>query len=86
MRLFLRGRGTVTCRDTLLSASIRPLRGELERERYGECVRQMLRLILPKTAFIVPGDIVTLEGKPYLCVQTRRLHSHMQADIRRCAG
>ena len=86
MRLFLRDRGTVTCRNTELRASVRPLRGELERERYGEAVQQMLRLILPKSAFVVPGDIVTLAGKPYLCVQTRPLHSHLQADIRRCAG
>ena len=86
MRLFLRGRGKIVCRETEIPAAIRPLRGEMERERYGEYVQDMLRLILPGSAFIVPGDRVTLEGKPYLCVQTRRLHSHMQADIRRCAG
>ena len=86
MRLFLRGREQVVCRNTALPASVRPLRGQLERERYGEAVQHMLRLILPLNAFIVPGDAVMLAGKPYLCVETRRLHSHVQADIRRCAG
>ena len=45
----------------------------------------MLRLLLPRNTVIFPGDLVTLEGVPYVCVDVRMLTGHIQADVRRRA-
>ena len=85
MRLHQRGRVTVLCRGQTVRASLRPLSGILSTRLYGEYVQDMLRLLLPPDALMQPGDRVDIAETPYLCVQTRPLTGHIQADLRRCA-
>ncbi|MBR4359127.1 MAG: hypothetical protein IKP32_00710 [Clostridia bacterium] len=85
MRLLQRGRVTVLCRGHEMRAAVRPVSGLLSALRYGEYVQDMLRLLLPWNTEIFPGDRVTVDGAPYVCVLTRCLTGHVQADLRRCA-
>lgn len=85
MRLLQRGRVTVLCRGNEMRAAVRPLSGLLSARRYGEYVQDVLRLLLPWNAEIAPGDRVTVGSDPYVCVYTRCLKGHLQADLRRCA-
>ena len=85
MRLQQRGRVTVQCGNVNLRAAVRPLSGLLAARRYGEYVQDMLRLLLPWNASLTPGDRATVEGAPYVCVHTRSLPGHLQADLRRCS-
>lgn len=84
MRLVRRYLESVTLGSQTLMARIRPLSGMLERERYGEAVRDMLQLLLPWGAQISPGDQVLIDSKPYLCVAVRGMVGHVQATVRRC--
>ena len=45
--------------------------------------QDMLRLLLPCDAVMAPGDSVTVENAPYVCVRTRVFPGHIQADVRR---
>ena len=85
MRLQQRGRADVLCRGALLRAAVRPVSGLLSARLYGEYVQDMLRLLLPPSALVAPGDRLEISGAPYLCVSTRLLSGHLQADVRRCA-
>ncbi len=85
MRLQQRGRVTVLCRGQTLRAAVRPVTGILSTRLYGEYVQDMLRLLLPPDARMAPGDRVEIGETPYICVHTRPLTGHIQADIRRCA-
>ena len=85
MRLQQRGRVTVLCRGQTVRAAVRPITGILSTRLYGEYVQDMLRLLLPPDVLIQPGDRLDIGGAPYLCVHTRRLTGHIQADLRRCA-
>ena len=85
MRLFQRGRVTVSCRNQEISAAARPLSGTLYARRYGEYVQDMVRLLLPWNAQIQPGDRVLLKSAPYICVSVRAFPGHVQADVRRCS-
>ena len=85
MRLQQRGRVHILCRGNEMRAAVRPISGLLSARRYGEYVQDMLRLLLPWNAEIFPGDPVTVEETPYVCVRTRALPGHLQADLRRCA-
>ena len=85
MRLQQRGRADVSCRGALYRAAVRPVSGMLSARRYGEYVQDMLRLLLPPSAIVSPGDRVEISGAPYVCVRARLLAGHLQADVRRCA-
>ena len=85
MRLQQRGRITILCRGQAVRAAVRPLSGILSSRLYGEYVQDMLRLLLPPDALIRPGDKAEIAGTPYICVHTRHLTGHIQADLRRCA-
>lgn len=85
MRMQQRGRVTVLCRGNEMRAAVRPITGLLSARRYGEYVQDMLRLLVPWNAEISPGDAVTVENAPYVCVRVRSLAGHRQADLRRCA-
>ena len=85
MRLLQRGRAAVTLENRTLLAAVRPLNGLLSAHRWGEYVQDMLRLLLPPNALIAPGDRAEIAGAPYLCVYTRALPGHLQADLRRCS-
>ena len=85
MRLYQRFTQPLTCRGQTVPAAVRPLRGALSARMYGEYVQDMLRLLLPRNTRIAPGDSVTLDGCPYVCVDVRMLTGHIQADIRRRA-
>ena len=85
MRLQQRGRVSVLCRGQTLRAAVRPITGVLSTRRYGEYVQDMLRLLLPPNALIAPGDRAEIAGAPSLCVYTRALPGHLQADLRRCS-
>ncbi|MBQ9263736.1 MAG: hypothetical protein IJ189_05935 [Clostridia bacterium] len=85
MRLQQRGRVAVTCRGQEMRAAVRPLSGILTQHRYGQYVQDMLRLLLPCNTLMTAGDAVTVESVPYVCVRTRSLSGHIQADLRRCS-
>lgn len=85
MRLHQRGRIPIRCRGVEIQAAVRPLSGALTAHRYGQYVQDMLRLLLPYNALMAPGDRVEIADTPYVCVFTRTLHGHMQADLRRCS-
>ena len=83
MRLQQRGRVAVQCRGKEMRAAVRPVSGLLTQHLYGEYVQDMLRLLLPCDAVMAPGDSVTVENAPYVCVRTRVFPGHIQADVRR---
>jgi len=84
MRLMKRGKTRIKWREKEIPACIRPLSGELKNHRYGEYAQDMLRILLPFDAVIIPGERVEVENIPYICVYVRRLQGHVQADLRRC--
>ena len=86
MRLIKRGQTAAQCRGREMRCAARPLSGLLTRFRYGQYVQDMLRLLLPCDAVIVPGDKITVAGTPYVCVAIHAYPGHLQADVRRCAG
>lgn len=83
MRLVRRGTENVLLCDQWVPARIRPVSGQLERERYGEYVQDMLRLLVPRCAVVSPGQSVQVDGKPYICLNVRRMAGHLQVDVRR---
>lgn len=83
MRLVKRGMEEVLLNDQRVMARIRPIRGQLEQQRYGEYVQDMLRLLLPFNAVASPGQTVVVDGKPYVCLNVRRMAGHIQLDVRR---
>ena len=85
MRLYHRGRVSVSCRNREFLAAARPLSGMLSARRYGEYVQDMLRLLLPWDTVIQPGDRAQVNGAPYICVSVRAFPGHVQADLRRCS-
>lgn len=85
MRFLQRGRVSVQCGGRDMRCAARPVRGMLSRLRTGEYVQDMLRLLLPADAAVSPGDLLTVESAPYVCVQVRLYPGHLQADVRRCS-
>ena len=86
MRLVKRGMEEILLNDQRVMARVRPLAGQIEQERYGEYVQDMLRLLVPFNAVAAPGQTVVVDGKPYVCLHVRKMAGHIQLDVRRRHG
>ena len=84
MRLMKRGRSQIVYKGEKILCAVRPLKGQLTGRLYGEYVQDVLRLLLPWSRKIQPGERLEVEGKPYICIACRCFPGHFQADVRRC--